>query len=193
MSQVTFAGTAPQERATAKAAPCTGAMERVDVPDWPSGRFKLAGEVVIVKSGLVPPTVWVSALDVLAANVELPEYCAVMECAPCDNADVENVAAPLVRVPAPICVAPSRKLTVPEMVPGVCDVTAAVNVTDWPVLDGFGDEVRVVEVAAPVLVPELVLPTRGTVRGLPGALVVMKTCPFKGKSGKVSSPGANAT
>ena len=61
---------------------------------------------------------------------------------------VERVALPLLIAPLPICVAPSRKFTVPVMVPAVCDVTVAVNITDWPALDGFCEDANTVLVVA---------------------------------------------
>ena len=61
-----------------------------------------------------------------------------MECEATDRDDVENVATPpALRVPVPIVVAPSRKVTVPVGVPPG-PVTVAVKVTDWPKVEGFG-------------------------------------------------------
>ena len=64
------------------------------------------------------------------------------------SAEVLTVALPLLTVPLPIEVEPSRKLTVPVMVPLVCDETVAVKVTDWPTMDGFAEEANAVVVAA---------------------------------------------
>ena len=47
----------------------------------------------------------------------------------------------------PSVLAPSMKVTVPVGVPGVPEMTVAVNVTDCPVLEGFVDEVKAVVVA----------------------------------------------
>ena len=58
-----------------------------------------------------------------------------------------NVAIPPDRVPVPIVVEPSLNATVPLGVPAVEDTTA-VNVTDWPNVDGFSDDDRVVVVLA---------------------------------------------
>ena len=55
-----------------------------------------------------------------------------------------NEAVPPLSVPLPITVVPSRKSTVPVALLGA---TVAVNVTDWPKLDGFCDESTVVVVA----------------------------------------------
>ena len=53
----------------------------------------------------------------------------------------EAAATPFVTVtPEAIVFAPSRNVTVPVGVPDV-DVTVAVNVTDWPKVDGLSDEV----------------------------------------------------
>ncbi len=57
------------------------------------------------------------------------------------------MADPLASVPVPRVVVPSRKVTVPVGVPPD-DVTAAVNVTVWPVKAGFADDVTAVLVAA---------------------------------------------
>ena len=51
------------------------------------------------------------------------------------------------RVPVPNVVPPSIKVTVPVGVLPV-PVTVAVNVTDWPAVEGFREEVRVVVVGA---------------------------------------------
>ena len=82
----------------------------------------------------------------LPANVALPAYTAVMECVAAVRDDVVNVACLLpLRVPLPIVVVPSRKLTVPDGVPEPL-VTVAVNVTDCPAVDGFAEEVSAVVV-----------------------------------------------
>jgi len=53
---------------------------------------------------------------------------------------------PPLSVPVPIGLPPSRKVTVPVGVPapGATGETVAVNVTDWPKIEGFTDEVTVV-------------------------------------------------
>ena len=59
--------------------------------------------------------------------------------------EVEKVATALaLSVPLPKKVAPSMKETAPLGVPGLVEVTVAVNVTDCPNTDGLGDEVSVV-------------------------------------------------
>ena len=73
MTQVIFAGNVPQERATENAAPFTGAMEIVDVPEAPAARLRLAGVVVMLKSVVgLAFTVSVDADEVLAANFVSP-------------------------------------------------------------------------------------------------------------------------
>src|SRR5215472_7917688 len=66
------------------------------------------------------------------------------------RAEVVKVAWPLLSVPVPMGVPPSRKVTVPTGVPdpGATADTVAVKVTDWPKTDGFTDEVTVVVVLA---------------------------------------------
>ena len=68
-----------------------------------------------------------------------------------DSADVENVATPPDSVPEPIVAAPSLNVTVPVGVPAP-ELTVAVKVTLWPKTDGLAEEVRAVEVAAPLTV-----------------------------------------
>ena len=58
---------------------------------------------------------------------------------------VENVATPPETGPVPMEVAPSKKVTVPVAADGV---TVAVNVTDWPEVDGFKLEVKAVVLQA---------------------------------------------
>ena len=67
------------------------------------------------------------------------------------SAVVENVATPEpLRVPVPMVVAPSLKVTLPVGVPvaGETGLTVAVNVTDWPYVEGLADVVTVVVVDA---------------------------------------------
>ena len=89
--------------------------------------------------------------DVLVVKfVSLP-YTAVMECAPAVSVVVANVATrePF-SVPVPSVVAPSLNVTVPVGVPlpGATALTVAVNVTDWPTVEGLAEEVTVVLVLA---------------------------------------------
>jgi hypothetical protein len=64
------------------------------------------------------------------------------------RAVVERVAIPAVTFPVPRVVAPSRKVTVPVMVPVDVEETVAVKVTEFPCLDGSAEEESVAVVAA---------------------------------------------
>jgi hypothetical protein len=75
----------------------------------------------------------VTAAEVLPAKFALPAYLQVTECVPTVSVEIVKVALPpLLRVPMPSVVVPSRKLTAPVGVPLPPDVTVAVNVTDIP-------------------------------------------------------------
>ena len=95
-------------------------------------------------------TVCVKIADVLLRSSTLPEYTAVIECAPWVNADVAIVAIPLASVTVPTVVAPFLNVTVPVGValPGATVTTLIVKVTDLPSVDGLSEEVRVVELDA---------------------------------------------
>ena len=54
------------------------------------------------------------------------------------SVEVAAVAIPLLMVPVPMGVDPSKKVTVPVAFTG----TVAVKVTDWLTVDGFSEEVR---------------------------------------------------
>src|SRR5262249_62426108 len=74
-----------------------------------------------------------------------------MECEFTASVEVLNVAVPLeLRGRVANAVEPSLKVTVPVGVPapGATTLTAAVKVTDWPVVEGFADELRMVAVEA---------------------------------------------
>jgi hypothetical protein len=73
-----------------------------------------------------------------------------MERDPTANAEVENVAFPLLRAAVPSTVAPFLNVTVPVGVPfpGATAATVAVNVTDWPNTDGLCEEITTVELPA---------------------------------------------
>jgi len=64
------------------------------------------------------------------------------------------------RLPEPIPVVPSRKVTFPVGVPAA-EVTVAVNVTDWPKPDGLALLVRLVEVEAYLGPDDLAAHSRG--------------------------------
>jgi hypothetical protein len=116
----------------------------VNVTDWPAVEG-LTEEVSVVVLAFVFTT-WVTTEDVLAAKLESPPYCAVIEWEPRASVDVENDAAPPLSVPVPSVVAPSRNVTVPVGIPPV-PVTVAVNVTGWPIVEGLTEEPSTVVVA----------------------------------------------
>ena len=93
-------------------------------------------------------TVWVSAPEVLVAKFVSPPYTAVIEWPATDSAEVANVATPdPFSVPVPRVAAPSLNVTVPVGVPAL-EVTVAVNVTDWPNVEGLTEEPSPVAVLA---------------------------------------------
>jgi hypothetical protein len=61
---------------------------------------------------------------------------------------VDRLAEPFVSCTVPKILVPDLKVTDPVGTPDVLDVTVAVNVTDWPTVDGFSEEVKAVFVAA---------------------------------------------
>ena len=69
-----------------------------------------------------------------------------MECVPGTNAAVVKVAFPPLSVPVPKVAAPFLKVTDPLGVP-IEPATVAVNVTDWPKLEGLSEEIKVVVLA----------------------------------------------
>lgn len=104
---------------------------------------------VVVADLVVEFTVCVIAGDVLVAYEESPEYVAVIVWPPVLRALVEYCAAPEPSVTGePSAAEPSKNCTVPVIVPLVEEVTAAVNVTLAPAVDGFTDEVTTVVVEA---------------------------------------------
>src|SRR5262249_36660966 len=92
-------------------------------------------------------TTWFTVGEVLVANVALPLYVAVSGWVPTVRVDVTREALPSPRVAVPTPVAPSLNVTVP-VGPPAADVTVALSVTAWPLVEGFGLEVRLVDVAA---------------------------------------------
>lgn len=73
-----------------------------------------------------------------------------MEWLPWVSKDVANVAFPLTSAAEPNVAVPSFNVTVPPGVPlpGATAATVTLNVTVVPNVDGFGEEVSVVKVAA---------------------------------------------
>jgi hypothetical protein len=122
----------------------------VNVTFWPTVEGFAADVTAVEVVALVAEsTTCETADDVLVAKLASPLYLAAMEWVPWVSVVVENVAMPPLMVTAlPNCVAPSKKLIVPVSVPAVVEVAVAINVTFCPTVDGFTDEVSVVEVAA---------------------------------------------
>src|SRR5271168_3535838 len=123
----------------------TAAVNVTDVPNVEG--FKEEVTAVAVAAAAAGLTVWLSADEVLPVKFASPPYTAVIEWAPAVRAEVARVALPLASVPMPSEVAPSMNVTLPVIVPAVCEVTAAVNVTDAPNVEGFKEEVTAVAVA----------------------------------------------
>jgi hypothetical protein len=69
---------------------------------------------------------------------------------PTGKLEVDKVAEPLLSVPDPKRVVPSKKLTVPVAVPapGETAATVAVKVTVWPKAEGLAEDVNAVVVLA---------------------------------------------
>src|SRR5258706_3446110 len=88
--------------------------------------------------GVFLVTTWVSVVvaELLLAS---PLYVAVMGSLPPGSEDVVTVAVPPVSVDVPKVVAPLVNVTVPVTPAG----SVAVNVTDWPGVEGFTEETRV--------------------------------------------------
>src|SRR5437762_480797 len=112
---------------------------------WPTVEG-VGGEVRLVL-GSPAFTVCVRAAEVLAANVAFPLYAAVREWLPAASVVTLSEALPLTSVTVPSAVAPSLNVTVPVGTPAA-DVTVELSVTAWPLVEGLGLEVRLVEVAA---------------------------------------------
>src|SRR5213594_4127828 len=92
-------------------------------------------------------TTWFTVAEVLTANVALPLYVAVSGWVPTVSVDVTSEALPLTSVTVPSTVAPSLNVTVPVGTPAA-DVTVELSVTVCPTVEGFGVDVRLVDVAA---------------------------------------------
>jgi len=75
-------------------------------------------------------------------------YVAVIVSVPVASDVVVSIATPALSAAVPKVFVPNLNVTDPVGVPVVEDVTVAVKVTDWPVIDGFGDAVSVMLVAA---------------------------------------------
>jgi len=84
-----------------------------------------------------------STADPLPEYDPSPEYTAVIECVPVESDVVAKLAEPPETVAEPRELPPSRKSTVPDAADGE---TVAVNVTFCPNVDGFADDVTLVDV-----------------------------------------------
>jgi len=77
-----------------------------------------------------------------------PEQVAVIECVPLLRLDVVKLAPPETSVIVPSVVVPSRKVTVPVILPAslrlpfIVGRTVSVKVTGWPRKDGFIELLR---------------------------------------------------
>jgi hypothetical protein len=109
----------------------------LEVPSVLSG----VGEVIVAGA---PVTVCDNTADVLPELLLSPPYTAVMLRTPNASPAVVKVAIPdAFRAPEPRVVEPSLKTTVPEALLSA-EVTAAVNVTEVPSVEGFIEEVKMV-------------------------------------------------
>jgi hypothetical protein len=108
-------------------------------------KLKLVGEKLTAGVPVPLFTTCDSTAEVLGRNVASPPYTPVIECVPTVSVEVVNFAIPLLSVLEPNVVVPSLKVTVPVGVP-VVDFTEAVNVTDWPKIEGFSEDDNAVEV-----------------------------------------------
>src|SRR5207247_1607960 len=122
--------------------------EELSVPARPSADlFGVDVRLVDVAAAAGALTTWFTVAEVLTANVALPLYVAVSGWVPTVSVDVTSEALPLTSVTVPSTVAPSLNVTVPVGTPAA-DVTVELSVTAWPLVEGLGLEVRLVEVAA---------------------------------------------
>jgi hypothetical protein len=100
---------------------------------------------VVVDAVLAAPlTVTVTALEAPAAYLESPEYVTVIESLPAASVERDSVAAPEAFTTAdPMDVPLLENVAVPVGCTVPTIAMAAVRVTDWPVVAGFGVAVRV--------------------------------------------------
>lgn len=109
--------------------------------------------VVIDADGL-SATVWVSGAELLEVLLSSPPYAAVIVRALAGSEPVVQLATPAVsgRLAHPVIdVPPSLKSTVPV---GLSPLTVAVNVTECPGAEGFGEEPSAVLLCARGINPE---------------------------------------
>jgi hypothetical protein len=151
-------------------------------------------------TGVVLATTWVSVAttELLLAS---PLYVAVMGSLPAGSEDVVVAATPPVSVDVPNVVAPLVNVTVPATPVG----SVAVNVTDWPGVEGFTEETRVttglvlattwVSVAAAelLLASPLYVAVTGSIPAGSEDVVVAATPPVSVDVPKVVAPLVNVT
>src|SRR5437773_1715939 len=92
-------------------------------------------------------TTWFTVGEVLTANVALPLRSEERGGGQVGSVEILSEALPLTSVTVPSIVAPSLKVAVPCGTPAP-DVTVELSVTACPTMDGFGVDVRLVDVAA---------------------------------------------
>jgi hypothetical protein len=116
----------------------------VNVTDWPNVEgFGDEESVVVVDIWL---TVCVNGAEVLPALFVSPEYVAMMLCVPAVKEDIVKVATPPDSVTGGWGTPSILNVTVPVADDGD---TVALNITDWPNVEGFGDdEMDIVAVAS---------------------------------------------
>ena len=126
-------------------APAPVVTDAVKVTESPKvDGFKEAPVIVVVVLALF--TVCKTDPE-LAENFEDPLYTAVIVGIPAPREEVEKEVTPPTRAEPPRALVPLLKVTLPEGVPPE-ELTAAVNVTDWPKVDGFKFEVTAVAVVS---------------------------------------------
>ncbi len=150
--QVLFAGRPEHVKLVDWLNPPTGVSVSVDVTEPPWLTEPLVGLRDRVKSAAVAAVmVTTTAEEDDAAFAESPPYAAVRLWVPTASVAVERVATPDVRLPVPIDVAPSEKVTVPVgvEVPAV-SLTEALKLIEAPETAFVGEAVSCVVVTASV-------------------------------------------
>jgi hypothetical protein len=138
----------PLEKVITPRVQTAGVTVAVKVTGWPNADG-FGDEVKLV---LVPArfTTCCTVFDVDPAqsSVSLGANAAVTEWFPANRSDVVNLATPDSIAAVSSAVLPSLNVTVPAVQAAADEVTVAVNVTDWPKVDGLADELSDVAVLA---------------------------------------------
>lgn len=123
----------------------------LNVTAWPAveGLREEVSEVVVPEFEV---TVSLSAGETLDAYKESPPYAAVMECVPAVSELIVSEARPLERFTVASALDPSRNWMLPEGVPPLDAVTAAVNVIACPAVAGLAEAVKDAAVGVLVVV-----------------------------------------